>query len=55
VKVTVRTETKSTKITFFGYGKYRFDKKISLQVSDFWVNPACLAGVRTSRLNFRAR
>jgi hypothetical protein len=55
MKVIGRTETKSTKITFFGNGKNSLDKKISLKVSDVWVNPACMAGVRTSRPNFKAR
>jgi hypothetical protein len=42
-------------MTFFGNGKNSLDKKISLQVSDLWVNPACMAGVLVSRPNFKAR
>jgi hypothetical protein len=55
VKVAGRTGTKSTKIIFFGNGKNSLDKKISLKVSDLLLNPACIAGVRTSRPNFKAR
>ena len=55
VKVTGRAETNSTKMTFFGKRKNILDEKISLKVSDLLVNPACMAGVRTSRPNFRAR
>jgi hypothetical protein len=55
VKDTGRAGTKSTKIIFFGNGKNSLDKKISLKVSDLLVNPACMAGVRTSRPNFKAQ
>ena len=39
----------------FGIGKNIFDEKISLNVSVLLVNPACQAGVLTSRPNFKAR
>jgi hypothetical protein len=55
VKVTGRAEIISTKMTFFGNHKIFVNEKISLQVSDRLLNPACLAGVRTSRPNFKAR
>ena len=55
MKVTGRAETKSTKMTFFGIRKNILDEKSSLNVSDLLVNPACMAGVLTSRPNFNAR
>jgi hypothetical protein len=55
VKVNGRAEINCTKMTFLGNGKNSFDKKISLKVSDLWVNPACLVGVLVSRPNFKAR
>jgi hypothetical protein len=55
VKVTGRVETKSPKRTFFGNRKNILHEKISLNVSDLLVNPACMAGVLVSRPNFKAR
>ncbi|HVN78208.1 MAG TPA: hypothetical protein VMW38_04365, partial [Terriglobia bacterium] len=54
VKVTGRAKTKSMKMTFFGNRKNILDEKIALNVSDLLVNPACMAGVLTSRPNFNA-
>ena len=55
MKVTGRAEIYSTKRTFLGNRKKILEEKISLNVSDLWVNPACMAGVRTSRPNFKAQ
>jgi len=55
VKVTGRAETISTKMTLFGHCKKVLDEKISLKLSDLLVNPACMAGVLTSRPNFTAK
>jgi hypothetical protein len=55
VKVSGRAETKSRKMAFFSDRKKILNEKISLQVSGLSVNPACRAGVLTSRPNFGAR
>jgi hypothetical protein len=55
VKVSGRVETKSTKMMFFGNRKNILDEQISLKVSELLVNPACMAGVLTSRPNLCAR
>jgi hypothetical protein len=53
--VTGRAGTKSLKRVFFGNRKNILGEKIPLQASDFWVNPACLAGIQTQRPNFKVR
>jgi hypothetical protein len=42
-------------MTFFEATKSSLDEKISLNVNARLVNPACRAGVLTSRPNFNAR
>jgi hypothetical protein len=53
--VTCGAESKSTNRIFFDPRKSSLDEKISLKVSVLLVNPACQAGVLTSRPNFNAR
>ena len=47
-------ESKNTNVTFRSAKKLIVEEKISLNVSRLVVNPACMAGVRTSRPNFSA-
>ena len=53
--LTDETESNSANRTSFDPTKNRLDEKISLRVNAPLVNPACRAGVRTSRPNFNAR
>jgi hypothetical protein len=48
-------ESQSAKRTFFDARKTILNEKISLNVSRLGFNPACRAGVLTSRPNFSAR
>src|SRR5580765_6151168 len=52
---TNKAESKNTNVTFRRTQKCIAEEKISLNVSRFLVNPACIAGVMTSRPNFSAR
>jgi hypothetical protein len=45
---------KDARMTFLKAAKSSLDEKISLNVSALLVNPACRAGVLTSRPNFSA-
>ncbi len=54
-KLTNRAVSKSANMTFFDATKSSLDEKISLKVNARLVNPACRAGVLTSRPNFNAR
>jgi hypothetical protein len=47
--------SKNTNITFRSAQECIVEEKISLNVSRFLVNPACMAEVLTSRPNFSAR
>jgi hypothetical protein len=47
-------ESKNTNVTFCSANTCIVEGKISLNVSRLVVNPACIAGVRTSRPNFSA-
>jgi hypothetical protein len=47
-------ESKNTSVIFCSANKLIVEEKISLNVSRLVVNPACIAGVRPSRLNFSA-
>ncbi|HYK87561.1 MAG TPA: hypothetical protein VE398_02245, partial [Acidobacteriota bacterium] len=46
--------SKNTNVTSRSAKKSIVDEKISLNVSRRVASPACMAGVRTSRPNFRA-
>jgi hypothetical protein len=48
-------ELKSANRTFSDGTKSNLNEKISLKVSGLVLNPACMAGVLTSRPNFKAR
>jgi hypothetical protein len=47
--------SKNTNVTFRSAQEYLVEEKISLNVNRLVVNPACMAGVLTSRPNFSAR
>ena len=53
-KLAGRAVSKSANSTFVDATKSSLDEKISLNVSALLVNPACRAGVLTSRPNFSA-
>jgi hypothetical protein len=48
-------ESKNTNVTFRSAQKCIVEEKISLNVNRLVVNPACMAGVLTSRPNFNTR
>jgi len=49
-----KAESKNTTMTFCSTRKCIVEEKISLNISRLEVNPACIAGVLTSRPNFSA-
>lgn len=51
---TNKAESKNTKVTLRSAKKCMVEEKISRNVSRLVVNPACMAGVRTSSPNFSA-
>ena len=51
---TNKVESKNTKVTLRSAEKCMVEEKISRNVSRLVVNPACMAGVRTSSPNFSA-
>ena len=52
--LTNMVESKNTNAILCSAKKLIVEEKISLNVSRLVVNPACMAGVRTSRPNFSA-
>ena len=50
-----KTESKNTHVAFRGTRLWITKERISLNVSRLRVNLACMAGVLTSRPNFKAR
>ena len=50
--LTNMVESKNTSVMFCSAKRLIVEEKISLNISRLVVNPACMAGVRTSRPNF---